>query len=122
MRSDTSLRNDCNDGDVSVSIKEYFSKYPRSTARECCRQIGLDYKKYGGRARKIKHDLKRFRQSIVSVTDQHGRLLKPLIGIHRGVSFQGTCSGKLCCNSHSESSTEQGERGLVSVIESEWAA
>jgi hypothetical protein len=77
------LRNGRNDASVSHQIKEYFYKYPNSTARECCRALRLDYSKCGGRARKIKHDFKRWKGSIVTVTDQHGRLLNPLTSVHR---------------------------------------
>jgi hypothetical protein len=80
-----SLRNNSNSPDISMAIKEYFNKYPNSAPRECCRQLGLDYRRYNGRVRKIKHDLKIRRQSISPVTHHNhdGRSLKPLVGIHR---------------------------------------
>jgi hypothetical protein len=66
-----------------LNIKEYFRKFPKSTARECCRMLGLDYSKYGGRARKIKYDITRWMQSTVPATDSHGQLLKSLTSVHR---------------------------------------
>ena len=81
--SDESLRNVCNDTDVSTNIKEYFWKYPHSRAKECCRVLGLSFELYGGRTRKIKHDLSKWKQSVTPVTDENGRPLKPLAGIHR---------------------------------------
>lgn len=80
---DELLRNSGNDSAVSDMVRQYFYKYPNSKPKECCKALRLDYSRYGGRIRKIKHDLKRFRQSIVPVTDQYGRPLKPLAGIHR---------------------------------------
>ena len=77
------LRNARNGTSVSMRIKAYFRKYPNSTVVECCRILGLDYRRYGGRARKIKHDLKHWTQSIAPVTDQYGRPLKPLVSVHR---------------------------------------
>ena len=77
------LRNARNDPALSHKIKEYFYKYPNSTAKECCRALDLDYLKYGGRARKIKHDTIRWMQSTVAVTDSHGQLPKPLTSVHR---------------------------------------
>jgi hypothetical protein len=66
-----------------MAIKEYFTKYPNSAPRECCRQLGLDYRRYNGRVRKIKHDLKIWRQPIAPVTNHEGRPLEPLVGVHR---------------------------------------
>ncbi len=45
--------------------------------------LGLDYGKYGSRARKIKHDMNSWRETIVTVTSQNGRPLKPLTSVHR---------------------------------------
>lgn len=77
------LRNDRNDASVSSKIREYFTKYPKSTARECCRAIDLNYQKYGGRARKIKHDLAHWIQSVIPVTEANGQLLKSLTSVHK---------------------------------------
>lgn len=80
---DEPLRNARNDALVSRSIKEYFRKFPESAPLECCRVLGLEYSKYGGRARKIKYDITHWMQSTVAVTDSYGRLLKPLVSVHR---------------------------------------
>jgi hypothetical protein len=79
---DEPLRNARNDATVSVNIKQYFCKYPNSTASQCCRSLAIDYEKYGLRARKIKHDLIQWRKSIVCVTPNHGRPLGAL-PVHR---------------------------------------
>jgi len=83
MKVEEPLRNAGNGVTASMTIKQYFSTHRNSTARECCRVLGLDYQRYGGRARKIKHDLNRWRQSITPVTYQYGRPPKPLVSVHR---------------------------------------
>lgn len=77
------LHNARNDPTGSSNIKEYFAKYPNSTASQCCRVLRLDYHKYGGRARKIKHDLACWRKSIAPVTPSDGRPLNALASVHR---------------------------------------
>lgn len=76
-KEDFPLRNDCNDPSASKKIKEYFLKYPNSVAKECCRVLKLNYDKYGERARKIKYDLNKWKQSIAPVTLQDGQVHKP---------------------------------------------
>lgn len=80
---DGPLRNARNETSVSHNIKQYFTEHPHSTAKECCRSLILDYSRYGGRARKIKHDIIRWMQSTVPVTDPHGQLPKSLTSVHR---------------------------------------
>jgi len=75
---DKPLGNGCNSSAESISIKQYFMKYPNSTAKECCKILRIDYQKLGGRARKIKHDLLMWKRSIVPVTIQNGQAPRPL--------------------------------------------
>lgn len=81
--SGESLRNARNNPEASASIKQYFTRCPNSTARECCKVVGLNYEEYGGRARKIKYDITRWMRSTVPVTDPHGQLPKSLTSVHR---------------------------------------
>lgn len=71
-----------NVGSVSTEIRGYFHRYPYSSAKACCKALGLEAKIYGGRARKVKHDQLRFNKSVVSVTN-YGRPLRSLTGVHR---------------------------------------
>ena len=66
--------NDRNDGNESSCIKKFFFEHPHSTPKHCCNALGLDHKIFGGRARKIKHDLSQWRRTIV--TDEQGKHLK----------------------------------------------
>lgn len=79
---DKSLRNTCNDSEISILIKKYFSRYPNSKPKECCIALGISYEKYGNRVKTIKCRLKKWRESIVSVT-KDGGVLKPLNPTHR---------------------------------------
>jgi len=84
--SDGLLRNNCNDHEISLNIKEYFRNFPNSTGKECCRVLGISYEKYGGRARKIKYDFIKWRKMICAssgVSNGKGRLLNRLNPIHR---------------------------------------
>jgi hypothetical protein len=76
------FHNNSNDCIIHANIKKYFLRFPNSTPKECCRILGINHKKYGNRAKTIKCRLKKWKESLVSVT-KYGQVLNPLKSTHR---------------------------------------